>query len=303
MSWHREWKALEETISEFSDICSEFVSALRVHNSDTLGTIKRVIIPMAKGIVERIHVPEERYKTQLPEPALVLIKELDSQVSPEFGFVSAEVSATHKTATAVAHFASRIRKFIFDFNYLTSDLEGTVVRLTARAFIHLQRLIIADAHIRNKWIAAMEKSEPECEKLGAVHLLLHGIWSFKIDSAGERTDLVIGEPLSDKCLGEVYLAAEGLVLTEWKVATELNYKEKYQEALIQTENYSRGSLAAIELKRYRYLVIVSKDFLSNVPADIDKNGVIYKHINIAVNPSPPSVRARRQSASKSRGLK
>ncbi len=291
MSWHREWKAIEESISDLTGICRDFVSAMGVRSTDSFGTIKNIILPMTSEIAERITVLGQRYSSQLPATALGRIKDLE-----DVHFESGYASATQKEPTAVAHFSSKLQKFRSDFNYLTSDLEGTAVRLTARAFLHLQRSIVADASVREKWKAALAQHEMACEKLGAVHLLQHGIWSFKVDSIGERTDLVLGEALTEQALGDVYLSAEGLVLTEWKIATQSNCKQKYQEAFVQAERYARGSLAAIELKGYRYLVIVSEGVLSDVPADYEKEGVIYKHINIPVDPSSPSTQARKKRA-------
>lgn len=289
MSWHREWKAIEESISDLTDICRDFVSAMGVRSSDTFGTIKTIILPMAREITERIQVLGQRYGSQLPATALRRIGELE-----DLHFESGNASTMQKEPTAVAHFASKLQKFRSDFNYLTSDLEGVAVRLTARAFLHLQRSIVADEAVGEKWRTALSQNEMACEKLGAVHLLQHGIWSFKVDSAGERTDLVLGEPISDSELRDVYLSAEGLVLTEWKTATQSNSTKKYQEAFSQAERYARGSLAAIELKGYRYLVIVSESHLSDIPHDQEKDGVIYKYINIAVNPSVPSAHARKR---------
>jgi len=290
MSWHKEWKAIEDSISDLTDIGRDFVSAMAVRSSDTFGTIKNVILPMAGEVTERIQVLGQRYGSQLPATALSRIEELKDLRSQK-GYAS----AMNKDPTRVAHFVSRLQKFRSDFNYLTSDLEGVAVRLTARAFLHLQRSIVADASVREKWKDALNQNELACEKLGAVHLLLHGIWSFKVDSAGERTDLVLGEAITDRELQDVYLSAEGLVLTEWKTATPSNSKQKYQEAFAQAERYARGSLAAIELKGYRYLVIVSEGLLDDVPIDYHtKDGVIYKYINIAVNPSTPSSHARKK---------
>lgn len=289
MSWHREWKAIEASISDLTDICRDFVSALGVRSSDTFGTIKNIILPMAGEVTERIQLLGQRYGSQLPATALKRIKELEKLYSE-----SAYASTTQKEPTAVAHFSSRLQKFRSDFNYLTSDLEGIAVRLTARAFLHLQRSIVADETVREKWRTALTQNELACEKLGAVHLLQHGIWSFKVDSAGERTDLVLGEVISDRELQDVYLSAEGLVLTEWKTATSSDSTKKYEEAFKQAERYARGSLAAIELKGYRYLVIVSEGHLNDVPQDQEKDGIIYKYVNIAVNPSTPSSHARKK---------
>lgn len=289
MSWHREWKAIEESISDLTEICRDFVAAMGVKGSDLLGTVKNIILPMADEIAERIKILGQRYGSQLPADALKRIEELQT-----LHIHSGYVSGVQKEPSAVAHFASKLQKLKSDFNYLTSDLEGTAVRLTTRAFLHLQRSIVADASVREKWKYALNQNEIACEKLGAIHLLQHGIWGFKVDSFGERTDLVLGEALTDQRLGDVYLSAEGLVLTEWKTATKSNCTQKYQEALTQAERYARGSLAAIELKRYRYLVIVSEDYLDNVPPDHEKDSIKYKYINIAVDPTPPSTQARKK---------
>jgi hypothetical protein len=194
---------------------------MAVRSSDTFGTIKTIILPMASEVTERIQVLGQRYGSQLPEAALRRIGELE-----DLPFKSGFGSAMQTETTTVAYFASQLQKYRSDFNYLTSDLEGVAVRLTARAFLHLQRTIVADEAVREKWRAALAQNELACEKLGAVHLLQHGIWSFKVDRAGERTDLVLGEPISDSELRDVYLSAEGLVLTEWKTATPSKQHKK-----------------------------------------------------------------------------
>jgi hypothetical protein len=79
-----------------------------------------------------------------------------------------------------------------------------------------------------------------CEKLGAVHLLLHGIWAFKVNAAGKRTELVFQEPVSDGGAGPQY--ADGLVLTEWKLAPDGAAKH-FKNARSQARRYAQGSLA------------------------------------------------------------
>jgi hypothetical protein len=291
MSWQREWGAIEESIFCLTNISRDYVSALGVKNSDPLGAAKNVILPMASEVTRRILVLGQRYRSQLPAPALKRIEELNALPIQSNNFTSAQTDPS-----GVALYSSALQRFRSDFNYLTSDLEGVAVRLTARAFLHLQRSMVADDSVREKWKIALAQSEMACEKLGAVHLLLHGIWSFKVDSIGERTDIVLGEPLNEKALGDVYLSAEALVLTEWKKATQANSSKKYEEAFIQAERYARGSLAAIELKNYRYLVFVSKDMLNDVPNDREKDGIIYKYINIAVDPSSPSIQSRKKNS-------
>jgi hypothetical protein len=290
MSWHKEWDAIQKVITELNCICSEFVSALDASSSDTFSTIKTIAIPMAESLGTKIEKLGERYESQLPVDALNCISSLGQEVSK----LSTAGKNSIKTPAGVAHMSTIFRNFRAEFTYLTSDLDGMVVRQTARAFTHLQGSIIADPAIRKKWIDAFNERETTCEKLGAVHLLLHGVWSFKADSAGGRTDLILGEPLKEKNLSEIYLAAEGLVLTEWKRVVKPNDTKKASDvAFEQAQIYANSNLAAIELKKYRYLVLVSIDYLKSVPDDREQEGVIYKHINIAVDPSSPSKAARK----------
>ena len=118
------------------------------------------------------------------------------------------------------------------------------------------------------------------------HLLLHGIWAFKAFAKGERTDLILGEPLTD--LSQVESTAEALVLTEWKVVRSAGeVDKKAEEAYTQAKLYGAGSLAGFELAGYRYLVLVSEDRLK-VPPERPEQEIIYRHINIPVNTRVPS---------------
>jgi hypothetical protein len=46
-----------------------------------------------------------------------------------------------------------------------------------RAFLHLQRTLVADDDVRAKWRAAYESGESRCEQLGGVRILLK-TWAF-----------------------------------------------------------------------------------------------------------------------------
>nr|MDQ2995414.1 hypothetical protein [Pseudomonadota bacterium] len=146
--------------------------------------------------------------------------------------------------------------------------------------------LVADPSVRKIWDDPNLK-EPAFEKLGGAHLLLHKIWGFKINAVGERTDLVFADKLSTE--SDLYNSVDGLVLTEWKVIRSLAQTEKIiKEAKNQAEKYTKGSLAAIELSNYRYLVIVSEKRLPEDGEKIIEGDVTYKIINIAYNPDPPS---------------
>jgi hypothetical protein len=179
-----------------------------------------------------------------------------------------------------------LSRFRAELRYQLTDRSASMLRLTERALLHLQRSIVADSDVRRKWKEAFEAGETSCEQLGAVHLLLHGIWAFKTSAAGERTDLVYGEPVTN-AEGEL-AAAEALVLTEWKLVRNLSeLPDKLHLAEAQARLYSRGVLGGVELGDSRFIIVVSSDRLS-LPGDTEENGVFYRRRNVAVAPSPPS---------------
>lgn len=148
---------------------------------------------------------------------------------------------------------------------------------------------MVDEAIREKWKTAF-KHETRCEKLGALHLLSHGIWAFKADATGGKTDLILNEPLTS--LTNIESTADALVLTEWKlIKTQSELNTKIQEAQRQAEIYSSDVLGGIELRNYRYLIIVSENRLE-MPTDFIKGVIKYRHINIAVDPEIPSVEVK-----------
>jgi hypothetical protein len=177
-------------------------------------------------------------------------------------------------------------------------MQEVAKRITERAFIHLNRLIVADEDFQNRWIKAFNNDEPACEKLGAANLLLHGIWAFKAQGKAEQTDLILGEPLRN-ILTQVESTAEALVLTEWKrVSRPGDLNLNAEQAFIQASIYGDSLLGGIELAGYRYLVLVSEDRLE-IPSDRIEREVVYRHINIAVKPSVPSKVSRKQALDKS----
>lgn len=128
--------------------------------------------------------------------------------------------------------------------------------------------------------------------LGGEHFLLHKIWSFKINSTGERTDLVLETKISEK--DDLLESVNGLVLTEWKVADQNDVEAKINEAITQANKYALGSLYSTDLRKYRYIVIVSKKNLGIGNYEREENGNVYKIINIAYNPDSPSIGAKKK---------
>ncbi len=177
--------------------------------------------------------------------------------------------------------------FRAEFEYLIADNEAVARSLVVRSLTHLQRSIVADDTVRQRWKASFRAGETACEKLGACHLLGHGIWAFKASAQGERTDLVLGSRL--EVTYDVRRAAEALALTEWKLVRHpKELTKKAREAYKQAKRYSRGIFAGFELASRRYLILVSKDHLE-LPEPIAETEVVYEYRNIAVSPRAPSL--------------
>lgn len=180
-----------------------------------------------------------------------------------------------------------------ELDHLLADRDEIVRSHVVRAFQHLQRSLIVDLGLRARWISAFDSrtGELSCEELGGVHLLLHGIWAFKVSATGERTDLVLGTRLVvDQ---DVVTSAHGLVLTEWKLIRDGdNTAQKRDEAQYQAERYTEGSLSGFELESERYLVLVGRRNFE-IPSDIIKGGTKYKVVGLFLERQSPSVGARR----------
>lgn len=187
-----------------------------------------------------------------------------------------------------------------ELDYYFSDRESQMIKLVERAFSHLRRRIVADPDFAKQWQTSYHKKsinkrsvgEAACEQLGAVHLLQHGIWSFKATSERERTDLVLGVSLD---MQEVERSADALILTEWKKFNDKRFKSNNRESQIQkiaesavkqAKIYSQSSLAGYEIRSIRYIPIVTEDRVA--VNDIDEDGIKYRVINIPVDPESPS---------------
>lgn len=176
-------------------------------------------------------------------------------------------------------------------DWLLADSEAVWRSTTERAFEHLQRTIVVDPDAKRRWKDAFADDEPACERLGAVHLLWHGIWGFKVHAEGERTDLVLGELIDAAAIERAARAGTALVLTEWKRVTERLSVVAAREAIErQVQRYRRGSLAGVELKRTCYGVLVSEKHVSlSDISDRTFPGFALRFVNVVVDPNTPSV--------------
>lgn len=288
MNWLIDWKAISARIQGLLDAGTFFYRALHHSSEDARSIKKKVLLENAEKIFVNLNEFSEKFKSVLPRDALDSLNSFLTKpemkdpklFKPDRPYERANVQFA---LTSLAAFQS-------EFAYLIADTQFIARKITERAFIHLQRSIIVDDEIRKKWKTAFNEHETKCEMLGALHLLLHGVWAFKVDAIGGRTDLILNEPLPP--VSTIESTADSLVLTEWKVVKSQDMlHDKIEEALTQAELYSSEILGGIEIANYRYLVMVSEKMMQ-MPNNRLKGVVTYRHLNIAVNPATPSVEAR-----------
>ena len=197
---------------------------------------------------------------------------------------------------AATRLTAKMRMFLGTFRYHLADREASWVATVERAFLHLDRMLVADPQVSERWAAALSKDgERGAEKLGGCHLLQHGIWAFKADAIGERTDLVLGTTLA--FTARQRQAAEALVLTEWKLAkSEADVRDQVDVACKQARRYACGALAGFELRSVRYLVTVGTGRWATLP-EFREGAVSYQHFHVAIDPGSPSADARKGSRS------
>ena len=281
MSWLTEWKAISAQIQGLLEASRFYIESLRAASQDLYMVGNRELLPHIKKICFALEKFRDAYKESIPTDAAETLDAVLNKIQKGFPNL--------KDANAFNHvhvMVTLLVSFRAEFEYHLSDTAAVAKRLSERAFIHLQRSIVVDSELRRKWIEAFNTGETSCEKLGAVHLLLHGIWAFKVNTEGERTDLVFNDPILES--SSIERTAEALVLTEWKRVLSPNKTEAMAaDARKQAARYTVGALGGVELARYRFIVLVSKETLK-LPEDHPENGVEYRHVNVAVDPKSPS---------------
>jgi hypothetical protein len=287
MTYLDEWHALSARIQSLVTASEIHARHMAVNSGDPYARA-RWLIEHARSALGAVRAFSERHKKLLPEPVMTSIALLLEQAG---ALVQDATGATRddKASTSIL----LLGLFQSEISLLLADGRATILARCERAFEHLHRLLIVDPATRALWQAAYDDSEPACERLGATHLLHHGIWTFKADAVGARTDLMYAEPVD---LDQAARADAGLVLTEWKRAGKKAKAEEiarlFADAREQARRYAEGSLAGFELADYRYLVLVSWEDVDH-PPDITISGVLYRHINIALAASVPSKRRAR----------
>lgn len=280
MSWQTEWNALATRIEALVELSRVYAtSGLQEHH----GASNETLVPQGRAMFPLLQQFSERHGADLPRAASECLRVFLGRPHPfvpEGGVIGLQGGL---------YLVGLLAMLRAEVTYHSSDHDLLAVRRVDAAFTHLRRTLVVDEDVRKKWGQAFKSHETRCESLGAVHLLQHGIWAFKANAEGGRTDLILGEPPS---LHEVRRASEALVLTEWKLVRENDRPEaKATEARTQAEQYAEGVLAGFELGSRRYLVLVSEQPLVALPAVAQsaKPNVSYEVVNIPVSPSVPSV--------------
>lgn len=282
MTYHDQWKALSSRIRGLTQAGQLHAQFLAIRSSDAHGGGK-YLCEQSEDVLSALNVFRKRFRHELSPTALASI---DNHVATIGGVISGTGGGPGAKQERVWAALVQLSAFETEMSFILSDAQETIRTRSERAFSHLQRLIVADPAFRDKWDRAFEEGEVACEKLGAAHLLWHGIWAFKVDATGARTDLVFQEPAG--ALVDEQRYSDGIVLTEWKKANPGdNAGERFDQARSQAQRYAQGVLAGSELTAYRYAVVVSRQQVS-VPDDLTEGGVVYRHINVAVDPRTPS---------------
>ena len=282
MTYLDQWRALSSRIRGLMEAGHLHAQYLAVRSSDSYGRGKR-LREQGERVLAALRTFRESFHQVLPPPAVTAIDDFITRTSILINDTTGTPDSLQERVWAALVL---LAAFETEMSFLLSDVQESIRARSERAFSHLQRSIVADEDVRAKWSKAFADGEVACEKLGAVHLLLHGIWAFKVDAGGARTDLVFQEPAADLTAAQRY--ADGLVLTEWKKAAEDTQSgQRFDEARLQARRYAQGALAATELTGYRYAVVVSRSQVE-IPGDAREGGVIYRHVNVAVAPQAPS---------------
>lgn len=283
--WITEWQAISARIKGLVGAGTFF---LQTRENDDY-SVSDDLIQNATRTAKDVVAFRDRYAKVLRPEALRCLENFVRAYDGRFYILPTEkVSPKPNGFSGVTVAITTLESFRIEFDHLSADVDELTRSLAVRSFVHLQRSIVADDAVRERWTAAYKAGEKACEKLGACQLLLHGIWAFKAGATGEQTDLVMNEPMIVNA--DIRRASHGLVLTEWKIVrSQEQLRLQCEAAFRQASSYTVGILAGFPVASTRYLVMVSEDVLQ-MPEPIVDGAIIYEYRNVAVNPKTPSKR-------------
>lgn len=277
MTWIQRWKSISTKISQLQELSRAYFDSINSYGVDHYGIGGSHIIPAARDIfMETLEL--RKVYPQLPAQVGTLIGKLEKS----FG--------GHKFTGIPGAGGALVILSIFnsEMNFYLKDQEVIAKNQVRLAFLHLQKTLMVDADVQRKWLAAYRDGDQALESLGGTYLLTHGLWAFKSRGATERLDLVSGLDIKAEEVDDI---GASLVLTEWRSTSGDNLGDKAKEALAQARKYGLGGLPGAELKREKYLVLVSEGPLEIPPALIDGD-IRYLYFNLVVGPTALSLSPR-----------
>jgi hypothetical protein len=277
--WTKEWTRLSRRIETWL----AGAEAMKLNPTDYYGMSEATLLPDAGAIENELEKMVNTFKGSAPELSVIFSGRHPARVKLKHG------SSPPVGAGGVQAWAMYLATIRGQIDHLAQDPEADYSARVERAVQHAQRLVVVDSDVNGKWAAAYADGETACERLGAVHLLWHGVWAFKANASGERTDLITNSILGNDQIDDAARGGSVLTLTEWKrVTAQLTVSQAAEQAKTQLKRYSGGSLAATELRRTCYAILVSV-LHETMPADADLGqGMRVRFVNLAVDPLPPS---------------
>lgn len=277
VQWRDEWRQLSMRLNAWRSLAETFLG-----NQPGLITDWKQLKPAADLLVgDAQHLAMRIRSLALPEPYKAHLGQALERMDSLSRVVEGPKGVLHQLLVLAA-----LRAPVDEAYLATEDQRRSLVD---RAFLHLNRTLSIDEAARARWLEAFEY-ETRCEKLGALHLLSHGVYTFKADAGTGRTDLILGTPLQ---VSDDVRSASVLVLTEWKLARPADdVAEVARVGRRQVERYAQVELGGFELRDTRYVVIVSRA-PSVVPQVETVGNVMFKYVNVVIEPLRPSDWARR----------
>lgn len=281
--WLDRWRALAERIDGLEHAVKFFVETMVLDKTDNYNLAKRVLGPEWKALSESIERFGREFHAELPVEAREAIRH----------YVEGRWAWEDNNIQAYMYLQRLVPLFVFksQFEHAIRDAEVGTRSLVGLAFEHLGRQLRVDEPLRQKWLEAFDRHETKCEQLGAVHLLGHGIWAFKVTGEGAATDLVCSEPMTQH-IEQARHVARAAVLTEWKCVKTGDARGVAVVARRQMKLYAAGALGGLELKNTRYVVLVASGGVESLPDEVDGT-VTYRHVLIQLTPDSPSKEAKK----------
>jgi hypothetical protein len=186
MNYLDRWRAISARIRGLAEAAQLHASFLLARSSDSYGRQKFLSKQCAEVLSDLQHFVADNERL-LPQAVVTAIRSFDREWGNLFKEAAETPDIKEERGRAVLVLLGALETQI---SFLLSDNQPAIRARFELAMSHLQRSIAVDEDLQSKWLTAFEEGEPTCEKRGAVHLLSHGIWAFKVQAGRAITDLV-----------------------------------------------------------------------------------------------------------------